>query len=184
LRRLASGPPADVALSARGAPGGGEPILVFDDASGRVVDLDLSGSEDDIRARYAAQEGPEEARAPGRPKLGVVAREVTLLPRQWDWLAAQPGGASAALRRLVDAARKHGEAAESERSARERTYRFLHAIGGDLPGFEEVSRALFAGDRVRFAAGVAAWAPDVAAQALRFAEGAFAAHDRDAKTSL
>jgi hypothetical protein len=113
----------------------------------------------------------------------VVAREVTLLPRQWDWLAAQPRGASVTLRLLVDAARKQGESAERELGARERTYRFLHALGGDLPGFEEVSRALFAGDRARFSAGLSAWSPDVAAQALEFAEAAFAPQDAAEKTS-
>jgi uncharacterized protein len=174
-RRLASGRLADVAISARAEAAKDAPVLAFDDRSGRVVDLDLSGSEEDVRARYAALEAAEEARPPGRPKLGVVAREVTLLPRHWDWLAGQPGGASAALRRLVDLARKQGETEDRYRHARERTYRFLHAIGGDLPGFEEVARALFAGDRAAFADRLAQWSPDVAAHALWFAAGAFEA---------
>jgi uncharacterized protein len=177
VRLLARGALAEVALAAHAADG---PILVFDDATGRVVDLDLSGSAADVAARYAPV---AESRGPGRPKLGVVAREVTLLPRQWDWLAAQPGGASAALRRLVDAARKQGEAAERERMARERVYRFLHALGGDFAGFEALSRALFAGDAAGFEAGLAAWPADIAAHARDLAVGAFAAHAEAAKVA-
>jgi hypothetical protein len=177
-RRLARGTLAEIALAALAADDG--PILVFEDATGRVVDLDLSGSAADVAARYASAVEP---RGPGRPKLGVVAREVTLLPRQWDWLAAQPGGASAALRRLVDAARKQGEAAERERIARERVYRFLHALAGDFAGFEALSRALFAGDSPGFEAGLAAWPADIAAHARELAQGAFAAHDEAANVS-
>ncbi len=136
-----------------------------------------------MRARYAPQPDQEEARGPGRPKLGVVAREVTLLPRQWDWLSAQPGGASAALRRLIDAARKHGEGAERTRQARERTYHFLHALGGDLPGFEALSRALFGGDQAGFEEKLKAWPPDVSAYALRLAEGGFGDQAEAPKTS-
>jgi hypothetical protein len=177
-RRIAQGTLAEVALAAFAADGG--PILAFDDATGRVVDLDLSGSAAEVAARYAPV---ADARGPGRPKLGVVAREVTLLPRQWDWLASQPGGASAALRRLVDAARKQGEAAEQERLARERVYRFLHALGGDFTGFEALSRALFAGDGATFEAGLAAWPEDIAAHARQLAEGAFAAHGEAANAA-
>jgi uncharacterized protein len=172
-RRLARGPILAVALAAKTAAASGARVLVFDDSSGRVVDLDLSGSEVEVRARYAAAQA--EARGRGRPKLGVVAREVTLLPRQWDWLAAQPGGASAALRRFVDAARKQGEAAERQRLARERAYRFLHAQGGDLPGFEDAARALFAGDEAGFEARLAGWPREVAAYARELAAGGFAA---------
>jgi len=163
-RLLCAGPLVEVAVAARDAIAS-EPILVFDDATGKVIDLDLSGTEEEVSARYFDDEDkaePEEARGRGRPKLGVVGREVTLLPRHWDWLAAQPGGASVALRKLVDAARKQSEAADREREARDRAYRFLHAIGGDLPGFEEASRDLFAGDRAGLEARLADWPDDVA----------------------
>jgi hypothetical protein len=140
-----------------------EPILAFDDATGQVIDLDLSGTEDEVSARYFDDEEAAEARGRGRPKLGVVGREVTLLPRHWDWLAAQQGGASVALRKLVDAARKQTEQADRERAARERAYRFMYAIGGDLPEFEAASRALFAGDRKALEACLANWPEDVAA---------------------
>ena len=142
----------------------GDPALVLDDATGRVVDLDLSGGAAAVAARYAPV-----PRGPGRPKLGVVAREVTLLPRHWDWLAAQPGGASATLRRLVEAARRSPDA--RARVAQERTYRALQALAGDLPGYEEALRALFAGDTDRFAGRIGDWPEDIRAYALALATG-------------
>jgi hypothetical protein len=130
-----------------------------------VIDFDLSGSDADIATRLAESEPAPRGR--GRPKLGVVAREVTLLPRHWEWLAAQPGGASVALRRLVDEARRTDGGATQARQAVGAAYRFLHAIAGGLPGFEEASRALFAGDREGFAQRIAEWPPDIVAHALR-----------------
>ncbi|HEX6860330.1 MAG TPA: DUF2239 family protein [Caulobacteraceae bacterium] len=159
-RQIASGPIAEVAVAVRHA---GQ-VLVFDDATGGVIDLDLRGSAEEIAARYTPVEEP---RGRGRPKLGVTAREVTLLPRHWDWLAAQRGGASAALRRLVDEARKADDGAERARRARERAYRFMSAMAGDLPGFEEASRALFAGDAQRLTAQMAAWPRDICAYVAR-----------------
>lgn len=154
-RLLARGSLAEVAAAVRAQAGTGDAPLVFDDATGRVVDLDPRESYD------APPEQP--ARGRGRPKLGVVAREVTLLPRQWDWLASQPGGASATLRRLIDAARKR-DAGESEaRAARDAAYRFMSAMAGDLPGFEEAARALFAGDRAALLCHAAPWPADIRA---------------------
>ncbi|MDB5737972.1 MAG: hypothetical protein JWO65_1640 [Sphingomonas bacterium] len=167
LSRLASGPLPQVAIAIRHAAGS-EPILVFDDATGRVIDLDLRGSDAEIVARLPA----EEARGRGRPKLGVIAREVTLLPRHWDWLATQSGGASAALRRLVEEARKTGGTRQERRAAQEVAYRFLQAIAGDLPGYEESTRALFADDRTRFEAQIAGWPDAIRAYALKLAFGA------------
>lgn len=162
-RRLAAGAPAEVAVAVRRAQDAGEaaPILVFDDATGQPVDLDLRGGEAEIAARITA---PEEPRGRGRPRLGVTAREVTLLPRHWDWLAAQPGGASVALRRLVEAARR--DPAAQRAAARDAAYRFMAAMAGDRPGFEEASRALFAGDRPRLEAETAAWPADIRAHVL------------------
>lgn len=137
------------------------PLLAFD-AEGRQTDFDLRGSEDEILARHAPL--PAEPRGRGRPKLGVTAREVTLLPRHWEWLAAQPGGASVALRKLVEAAR--GRDDHRDRAARDAAYRFMSAIAGDLPGFEDAARALFAGDHERLKTLVAEWPEDVSAHAL------------------
>lgn len=188
LRRLARGDRLTVAHAAhealrRGAP---EPLLVFDDATAQQVELDLRGDADAVAQRYAppptppnagadpdAGEPADAARGRGRPKLGVVAREVTLLPRHWDWLATQPGGASVALRRLVESARKAAEAPDRQRRAREVAYRFMTALGGDLPGYEAATRALFAGDAVRFEAVLTEWPADVADYARERAAGAF-----------
>lgn len=167
---LLAGPLAEVALAARAAAG---PVLVFDDTTGRVVDLDLRGNDAEIVARLVPPETAEtvEPRGRGRPKLGVVGREVTLLPRHWEWLAAQPGGASVALRKLVDEARRAGGAAQRLRAAREAGYRVMSALAGDLPGFEEASRALFAGDRLRFERETAAWPADPRGYVTRLAFG-------------
>jgi len=186
MRRLASGPLIDVALAIKAAPDSGDTVLAFDDASGAVVDLDLRGTTADIVTRLtehgelealaartrARSEADGPARGRGRPKLGVVAREVTLLPRHWDWLGSQPGGASQALRRLVDEARRADGGQTLAKAARERAYRFLSALAGDLPGFEEATRALFAGDAEAFADRMAGWPADVRDHALRLARSA------------
>ena len=173
-RRLARGGIVDVALAVKAAEARGEaPIVVFDDASGTVIDFDLRGSAAEVAARLAPQvppgppeAGAGEARGRGRPRLGVVAREVTLLPRHWDWLAAQPGGASQVLRRLVDQARRADEGASDVKAARERTYRFMRVVAGDLAGYEEAIRALFAGDRAGLDARMADWPADIRDHAL------------------
>jgi uncharacterized protein len=135
------------------------PLLVFEDATGRLVDLDLRGSLEDSVARLPPDLAPKPAR--GRPKLGVTAREVTLLPRHWEWLAGQPGGASAALRRLVDQARRGAGGADEVRKAQETTYRVMTTLAGDFPNYEEAVRALFANDRARFHDLISAWPADV-----------------------
>lgn len=177
--RLAASGPLDSVLRALG-----ENLLeavVFDDATGRMVELDLRGGLEAVIARLPepgpaaedADEAPPPPRGPGRPKLGVVAREITLLPRHWDWLAAQPGGASVTLRKLVEAARRDGLLVERARRARDVAYRFMGVMAGDRPGFEEAARALFAGDQAGFGARTAQWPADVAAHARRLAAEAF-----------
>jgi hypothetical protein len=121
-----------------------------------VVDLDLRGDLEAVLARLAP--APEaEKRGPGRPKLGVTAREVTLLPRHWDWLAGQPGGASTALRKLVEGALREAEGPDRARRARDTAYRFMTAMAGDRPGYEEATRRLFADDAAGFAEATEAW---------------------------
>jgi hypothetical protein len=102
-----------------------------------------------------------EPRGRGRPKLGVVAREVTLLPRHWDWLGAQPGGASVALRKLVEEARRASGDRDRSRAARDAAYHFMAVMAGNLARFEEASRALFADDRRRFVELIAGWPGDI-----------------------
>ena len=133
-------------------------ILVFEDQSGRQVEFDFEGTEDDVLARGL----PEKPKSgPGRPKLGVVAKEVTLLPRHWQWLEQQPQGISGALRRLVEEASKREPDRQRARIARDAASRFMWSMAGDRPNFEEASRALFAGDRDRFDALTRSWPQDI-----------------------
>ncbi len=169
--RVATGSKLDAGLAALKLAGEAG-VLIFG-PDGRSVDFDLSGGPEAVAARLGP---PAEApRGRGRPKLGVTPREVTLLPRHWEWLAAQPGGASVALRKLVEAARRASEGPDRIRTSREATYRFASAIGGNLPGFEEAMRALFAGDDVGFEARIEGWPDDIAAQTRTYAAEAFGA---------
>ena len=178
-RCLASGPITDVAMAVKRADAwAGSPIVIFSDASGRAVDFDLRGDDREVLARLAMiapaesdqdAEPPSAPRGRGRPKLGVVAREVTLLPRHWEWLNAQPGGASVALRKLVDESRRVNGDRDRERRARDAAYHFMSAMAGNLVHFEEASRALFADDRRRFAAEIADWPADIRDHILKLA---------------
>lgn len=187
-RILMSGPLIEVAMAIKTASENNpeSSILAFDDATGRVMDFDLRGSKADIIERLAQPPGqrissrraPSRRPAPatpprprGRPKLGVVAREITLLPRHWEWLAAQPDSASVTLRRLVEEARKSTGPKQRARAARDASYAFMQAIAGDLPGFEEATRALFANDRQRFEEQTSGWPPDIRAHAVKLAYG-------------
>lgn len=169
--KLAAGDLADVAMAVHARIDTAQhTILIFADDTGAQIDIDLRGTTAQIIARLAAYQGvAPEARKRGRPKLGVIAREITLLPRHWDWLAEQPGGASQALRRLVDQARKADEGRTATRLARERAYRFMSALAGDYPGFEAATRALFADDLAALDAAMAAWPGDVRAYGLHLA---------------
>lgn len=176
-RRIASGPYLRVAIALK-AYDDAHPnasVLVFDDATGKQIDFDLRGSDMEIAARLQRRFPAAEAdppRAPGRPRLGVVAREVTLLPRHWEWLAAQPGGASATLRKLVEEARRSDPTSEAKlRSLQERAYHFMSAMAGNLPNFEEASRALFADDMARLKKLIARWPDDVRDHLLQLCAG-------------
>lgn len=159
--KLASGSLADVARALKTADDAGlARLLVFNDASGELVELDLRGSIDEVLARlpHVVASKPKPA-GRGRPRLGVTAREVTLLPSHWEWLARQPGGASATLRRLVDRAKRAGP--DLARSAREAAHKVMFAIAGDAPRFEDATRAFYAGDYDGFEILSADWPEDV-----------------------
>jgi len=146
--------------------------ILFEDQTGQQVDFELRGSVDEVLARAL----PAPARTgPGRPKLGVVSREVSLLPRHWAWLEQQRNGASAALRRLVDEARKQDPGRQRARLAMDAANRFMSAIAGNLPGYEEACRALYAGDRERFEDRIRNWPHDIRRHIQRLAEAAFSA---------
>ena len=153
--KVAQGDMAAMIAAQRTAAGRGVNLLIYDDANGQVRDVDLRDVAPPAR---------------GRPKLGVKAREVTLLPRHWEWLADQKGGASAAIRRLVDDAIKADGGARSAAARQKATYAFLSSNAGDLPGFEEMSRALFAQDWQAFKAHLASWPADVRRYALQLAD--------------
>ncbi len=187
-QQLATGDLREVARAvwraAHDRDGASAALLIFDDETGAVVDLEMRGDESDMLAQLDATMAARRpvpaqltgeadvtpvSRGRGRPRLGVVAREVTLLPRHWEWLAAQQGGASVALRRLVDDARRTHAGDDRAAASRNAAYQFMHAIAGDLEHFEDATRALFRGDLERFRSIVAQWPGDVGRYALRLA---------------
>jgi hypothetical protein len=193
-KRVLTAPLTEVALAVKRRVEKGEPvqILIYDDSTGWPVDIDTRGSDDDVIARLyepggllygkspaasagavatdePAVESATETRGRGRPRLGVIPREVTLLPRHWDWLATQPGGASVALRKLVETARRENRGKDELRRRREAAYRFMSAMAGDMAGFEEAIRALFADDRARLESLIAPWPADVRDYAIALA---------------
>lgn len=188
-QRLAGGPVRDVARAVKthldAHPE--SQVLVFDNASAQPVEFDVRGSVEDVLARLdrTAPPATEPAdaecrpRGPGRPKLGVIAREVTLLPRHWDWLAAQPGGASVTLRKLVEDARRAAEGADCRRAAQEAAYRFMAAMAGNAQGFEDATRALFAADAERFQSLTEPWPTDVRDFARELGRAAFRTQDQE-----
>jgi len=183
-RRIAAGSLPDVARAAKNLLDRRKEasILIFDGATGGPIELDFRGTVADVLARLpgitdeptAAEDTISSSpRGPGRPKLGVVAREVTLLPRHWEWLAQQPGGASVALRRLVEEARRNGEDRDRVRRSQDAAYRFMSAMAGDKPQYEDAIRALFADEAAHFEELIAAWPADVRDHALALAKSAF-----------
>jgi uncharacterized protein len=174
-RSVASGEVAQVVMKVKEVidKGEGEPVLIFDDFTSELIEVDFRGSINDVLKRLekpAISDGsatvPVNAdqnvlRGPGRPRLGVVSREVTLLPRHWEWLNSQPGGASTALRKLVEEARRANSGRDKVRHSQEAAYRFMSTMAGNLPGFEEATRALFAGDGERFDGLTASWPADI-----------------------
>jgi hypothetical protein len=160
-------------------------VLIFDDHASEIIEIDFRGTMGDVLSRLQKRLGEtkhnssdvivEEIRKrPGRPKLGVVAREVTLLPRHWEWLNSQPGGASVALRKLVEEARRVNHDRDRMRQSQEATYRFMAAMAGDMPGFEEAARALFALDSLGFMRQISAWPHDIVLHLQKLTKSTFA----------
>lgn len=183
--RVASGAHQAVALACKALIDAGDrrTFLIFDDVGAEPFEMDLRGSPDDVRLRFASDGSPAfggertpelSHRGPGRPKLGVVGREVTLLPRHWEWLNEQPGGASVALRKLVEQARRANEGKDRVRRSQEGTFRFMSAMAGNEPGFEDAARALFAGDKERFETHSELWPRDLRDYARALAADSFA----------
>lgn len=187
MRNIASGELQQVAGKVKEQIDQGEvlSVLIFDDLSSELVEVDFRGTKDDVLKRLehinvqpgltteTSSSEPASQRGPGRPKLGVVPREVTLLPRHWEWLNCQPGGASVALRKLVEEARRVNNDRDKLRTSQEAVYRFMHAMAGDLPGFEEAARALFAKESEQFNERVVLWPVDIREHVWRLALQAF-----------
>lgn len=154
------------------------PILIFSDATGNSIDFNLQGSESEVVKRLEiflpASQTPPPTQGPGRPKLGVVSREVSLLPRHWEWLAAQSGGASATIRKLIEEAKKKTSEGSSLKQAKERAYKFMSVLAGDREGYEEALRALYREDKKQFQAKMADWPEDVRHHAFELAKPVFA----------
>lgn len=177
-RLIAVGPMVDVALAAKAQIEKSPKALiqVFDDRTGRQIELDYRGTEEKFLSRLKELVGDADdskPTGPGRPKLGVVSREIGLLPRHWEWLAHQPEGASAALRKLVEAAQKKNAAKDELRKAQEVAYRFMSIAAGDLPDFEEALRALYSRDRSKFVKHMSAWPKDIREHALKLSKSVF-----------
>jgi len=177
-QRLATGTLVEIALAAKGQVPARDLSRVhfFSDETGKVIDLDLRGTEAELRKRLEAtghDPTPVRASGPGRPKLGVTSREISLLPRHWEWLALQPGGASLALRKLVDEASERNDPRDRKRRAQDAAYRFMNAMAGNLAGFEEALRALYAAEETRFREEMRSWPKDIRAHAQKLAKDAF-----------
>ena len=151
-------------------------ILIFSDQSGRIIDLGFSGTERQMLERlkiYCHQEIQSYPGA-GRPRLGVVTREISLLPKHWEWLLGQDGGASACLRKLIDEKMSESELPKKAiMFAQEKTYKFLHAIAGDLPNFENAIRYLYRKDQSSFLKQISDWPDDVQTYALKLSKIVF-----------
>ncbi len=150
-------------------------ILIFSDATGKTMDFNFQGTEKDIlkRLEVFVTEKSQPLEGPGRPRLGVVSREISLLPRHWEWLASQPGGASATLRKFVDAEMRKSSDGPSVQQAQERAYKFMNVMAGDLEGYEDALRALYRKDKKQFTASIKNWAPDVKTYVVELASPVF-----------
>ena len=179
-RRIAAGELHQVALKTKEVLDRGEvaPVLIFEESTSEPIEVDFRGTPQEVFERLtsgpvnpAPQPAPTQptSRGPGRPRLGVIPREVTLLPRHWDWLNGQPGGASVALRRLVDEARRLRADGDRRRQAQEATYRFISSKAGNEAHFEDATRALFADDFERFHSLTENWPSDIRDHARKLA---------------
>ncbi len=178
--RLFRGTFSDVVLKVKERAGraANSSVLVFSDDTGKTMDFNFQGSVKDVRRRlevFVSRSESSPTSGPGRPRLGVVSREVSLLPRHWEWLASQPGGASATLRKLIEEARKKSSGQVSVREVQERVYRFMSVIAGDLPGYEEALRSLYKADRQGLLLHIHQWPADVKTHVMAMSKPLFEA---------
>jgi hypothetical protein len=153
-------------------------VLIFSDNTGKTMDFNFQGKVKDVLKRleiYVSKQNCGPVAGPGRPKLGVISREVSLLPRHWEWLANQSGGASATIRKLIEDAKKRSSAHTSIKHVQERVYRFMSVIAGDMTGYEEALRALYKADRKNFLLHMRDWPTDVRTHVVEMAKPIFEA---------
>lgn len=124
-------------------------VLVFNDQTGQQIDLDLSGSEDDLKQRYTEVEYVKKV---GRPKLGVISREITLQQKHWNWLDQQSSSASAVIRKLIDKELNDPSSESNIMLAKQAIDHFMLAMLGNMPNYEEATRALYQGNKSHFLA--------------------------------
>jgi uncharacterized protein len=176
-KQLCQGELSEVVLKIKRSMGKSEntSVLIFSDETGKTMDFNFQGSEKDVHKRLEmyVDEVKKEVMGPGRPKLGVVSREVSLLPRHWEWLANQTGGASATLRKLVEEAKKKTSNSQELKQAQERTYKFISVMAGDLAGYEEALRALYKKDKKLFLTQIQLWPADIKNHAVAMAQAVF-----------
>lgn len=170
-RQIAQGTLSELLQQIQSANIQRESVFIFNDRSGKRLDIPLNADIAEVLAVYPELAENRIVKSRGRPKLGFSAKEVTLLPRHWAWLAIQPGGASATLRRLIDQARKTTDVADNKRQRHDRAYHFMYEIAGDLPDYEASLRALFSDDEAAFTACIGNWPQDIRQYALRLAFG-------------
>jgi hypothetical protein len=151
-------------------------VFIFSDSTGKMIDFNFQGTQKDILKRleiFISEENPKENTGPGRPKLGVMSREVSLLPQHWEWLATQPGGASAILRKLVDEAKKKSLGTPTIKQIQEKVHRFVSSIAGDFEGYEEALRALYRKDKKEFLQQIESWPTDIKKHVMDLAKPIF-----------
>lgn len=163
---IAYGDLAEVVLKIKGSIGKASisTILIFSDITGKTIDFNFHGSKQEILKRlevYTSVQDAEPSSGPGRPKLGVVSREVSLLPRHWEWLATQRGGASATIRTLIEDTMKKASAGQSAKQIQDRVYQIMSVLAGDLSDYEEALRAMYKKDKKSFLGYIEGWPKDV-----------------------
>lgn len=137
----------NVALAIKNQQHDSAPILIFEDQTGKQIDVNITGSESDIQQRYAELETVKKV---GRPKLGVISREITLQQKHWDWLDLQNSSASAVIRKLIDQELNNAQSESNIMMTKQTTDRFMSAMLGNMPNYEEATRALYQGNKEGF----------------------------------
>lgn len=147
-------------------------IQIFDHDTGQFLEVDFRGSLSQVveRMKKSFIIETEKIRGPGRPKLGVVSKEITLLPKHWDWLNLQANGASGSIRKLIDEAMKRNVAKDELKRSQNSVYKFMTIMAGNYPLYEEALRAFYANDNAKFKYIITNWPKDVRDHLLKMTD--------------